>query len=225
MPGASFSTRLDAPPQDGLRREDASLVTYAVRAGPATIRGMNPRPFVDPRPPSRHRDCSCCFRYSGKERMSCASRERTWASRCQPTRTRSARPRASLRAFLLRFIDSARCAWRLSRLTTRPMWSRSQGRNGLERARACAGNWRSLADRSATCARIGSCRRHRRCRLRSPSATHRDRHSLACGVRRALVHRVSPWPISGAELGYGRALCRAGEPARAAILKWEQGGR
>jgi hypothetical protein len=37
MPGARFFTRSDRPPQDGLRREDASLVTRAVRPRPATI--------------------------------------------------------------------------------------------------------------------------------------------------------------------------------------------
>ena len=37
MPGARFFARSDRPPQDGLRREDASLVTRAVRPGPATI--------------------------------------------------------------------------------------------------------------------------------------------------------------------------------------------
>ena len=42
LPGARFFTRSDCPPQDGLRREDASEVTHAVRhqflrLGPATI--------------------------------------------------------------------------------------------------------------------------------------------------------------------------------------------
>jgi hypothetical protein len=37
MPGARFFTRSDGPPQDGRRREDASLVTRAVRPGPAMI--------------------------------------------------------------------------------------------------------------------------------------------------------------------------------------------
>ena len=105
------------------------------------------------------RDCSNCWRDSSIERMNCASIDRTRASRYQPMRTRSARPRASLRSFLLRFIDSTRCAWRLSRqITGKPSCAElapQPGRGGTTLKAKALETWRMLGEALGDHLRIG----------------------------------------------------------------------
>ena len=100
MPGARFFTRSDAPPQDGLRREDASHVTHAVRQGPPrSLRGQSAR-----RP---GRDT---FRWCGSSSTtrqparSCSTRTRCRRARWREGSRRACAPRRWRRA-------SSRCAW------------------------------------------------------------------------------------------------------------------
>ena len=207
-------------------------------------RGMKPRPLVDPvitpsvfRAPRiwfsiARRDCSNCCRDSSIERMNCASSDRTRASRYQPMRTRSARPRASLRSFLLRFIDSTRCAWRLSRQITGKPSLRNSRHSQAEVDTALKAE--ALEARSVLGEVLGDHLRiggHRaleynlagviddadRCLLQRHIETG---IGLGCFVGRALCHGVPSWPNQwSGRTGRANAPapCRPAFPAPAGI--------